>query len=383
MNQRQRDAVSSNANQVLVLAGAGSGKTRVLVHRIAWYLETGQASPLGILAVTFTNKAAAEMRGRIEALTGRPIGGMWVGTFHNIAHRLLRAHARDAGLPDNFQIIDADDQLRVVKRVIRGLNLDDTEWPAKEAQWFINARKDDGQRPQHIDDYGDGALHTMVDIYRAYEEACARAGLVDFAEMLLRAHELWMSNPSLLRHYRDRFWHVLVDEFQDTNAIQYAWLKNLVGDDGNIFVVGDDDQSIYSWRGARVENMQLFRKDFPKNELVRLEQNYRSTGNILAAANTLIANNPSRLGKELWTDGAKGEPITLYAAYNDLDEARFCVDRIRWRDSTRWFITTSLARRASGHCGSVRLPGRSASKSAAIRWRGRPIRLRCWSRPIW
>ena len=333
MNQRQRDAVASPAKQVLVLAGAGSGKTRVLVHRIAWYLETGQASPLGILAVTFTNKAAAEMRGRIEALTGRPIGGMWVGTFHNIAHRVLRAHARDAGLPDNFQIIDSDDQLRVVKRVIRGLNLDDNEWPAKEAQWFINARKDDGQRPQHIDDYGDGALHTMVDIYRAYEEACARAGLVDFAEMLLRAHELWMSHPGLLRHYRDRFWHVLVDEFQDTNAIQYAWLKNLVGDDGNIFVVGDDDQSIYSWRGARVENMQQFRRDFPHNQLVRLEQNYRSTANILSAANTLIANNPSRLGKELWTEGAQGEPITLYAAYNDLDEARFCVDRIRlWHD---------------------------------------------------
>ncbi|MGE3849026.1 MAG: DNA helicase II [Gammaproteobacteria bacterium] len=333
LNQRQRDAVSSNARHVLVLAGAGSGKTRVLVHRIAWYLETGQASPLGILAVTFTNKAAAEMRGRIEQLTGRPLGGMWVGTFHNIAHRILRAHARDANLPDNFQIIDSDDQLRVVKRAIRGLDLDENEWPAKEAQWFINARKDDGQRPQHVDDFGDGALHTMVDIYRAYEDACNRAGLVDFAELLLRAHELWLNHPGLLRHYRERFWHVLVDEFQDTNAIQYAWLRNLAGEDGSIFVVGDDDQSIYSWRGARVENMQHFRKDFPQAELIRLEQNYRSTGNILAAANTLIANNPSRLGKELWTDGAKGEAITLYAAYNDLDEARFCVDRInQWFD---------------------------------------------------
>jgi DNA helicase-2/ATP-dependent DNA helicase PcrA len=333
LNVRQREAVASDAPQVLVLAGAGSGKTRVLVHRIAWYLETGQASPHGILAVTFTNKAAAEMRGRIEQLTGRPLGGMWVGTFHNIAHRLLRAHARDAGLPENFQIIDADDQQRVLRRVIRGLNLDDSEWPPKEAQWFINARKDDGQRPQHIDDYGDSALHTMIDIYAAYEEACARSGLVDFAELLLRAHELWSNHPGLLRHYQERFWHVLVDEFQDTNAIQYAWLRQLVGDDGNIFVVGDDDQSIYSWRGARVENMQRFRTDFPQHALVRLEQNYRSTGNILNAANTLIANNPTRLGKELWTDGSAGEPITLYAAYNDLDEARFVVDRVmQWRD---------------------------------------------------
>ncbi|MEX2481847.1 MAG: DNA helicase II [Gammaproteobacteria bacterium] len=332
LNARQREAVTTDAPQALVLAGAGSGKTRVLVHRIAWYLHTGQASPHGILSVTFTNKAAAQMRGRIEQLTGHPPGGMWVGTFHGIAHRILRAHAREAGLPENFQIIDAEDQQRVIRRTIRGLNLDDNEWPAKEAQWFINARKDDGQRPQHIDDYGDSALRTMVDIYQAYEEACARSGLVDFAELLLRAHEIWQTHPGLLRHYRERFWHVLVDEFQDTNAIQYAWLRQLVGDSGNIFVVGDDDQSIYSWRGARVENMQRFRDDFPAHALVRLEQNYRSTGNILEAANALIANNPSRLGKELWTAGSKGEAITLYSAYNDLDEARFVVDRIeQWR----------------------------------------------------
>lgn len=333
LNERQREAVTADAPQTLVLAGAGSGKTRVLVHRIAWYLETGQASPIGILAVTFTNKAAAEMRGRIEELTGRPLGGMWVGTFHNIAHRILRAHWREANLPERFQIIDADDQLRLLRRTIRGLNLDDSEWPPKEAQWFINARKDEGQRPKDIDDFGDNGLRTLIDIYQAYEEACARAGLVDFAELLLRAHELWQSTPGLLRHYRDRFWHVLVDEFQDTNAIQYAWLRALVGDDGNIFVVGDDDQSIYSWRGARVENMQRFRDDFPNHQLVRLEQNYRSTATILNCANALIANNPSRLGKELWTDGGAGEPITVYAAYNDLDEARFVVDRIgQWHD---------------------------------------------------
>ena len=328
LNEHQRAAVTSAAPQNLVLAGAGSGKTRVLVHRIAWSLQTGEASPLGILAVTFTNKAAAEMRGRIEALTGRPVGGMWVGTFHSIAHRILRAHWREAGLSEHFQIIDSEDQLRVVRRVIRGLNLNDTEWPAKESQWFISARKDDGQRPQHIDDFGDSTLRTMIDIYQAYEEACARAGLVDFAELLLRAHELWQSTPDLLRHYRERFWHVLVDEFQDTNALQYAWLKQLVGDDGIIFVVGDDDQSIYSWRGARVENMQRFRDDFPRHEIIRLEQNYRSTATILNAANALIANNPTRLGKKLWTAGGNGELITLYAAYNDLDEARFVVDRV-------------------------------------------------------
>ena len=333
LNQQQREAVVSSAPQVLVLAGAGSGKTRVLVHRIAWYLETGQASPQGILAVTFTNKAAAEMRGRIESLTGRPVGGMWVGTFHNIAHRILRAHWREADLPESFQIIDSEDQVRVIRRSIRALNLDDNEWPPKEAQWFINARKDEGLRPAHIDDYGDNALRTLIDIYQAYEEACTRSGLVDFAELLLRAHELWQQTPGLLRHYRERFWHVLVDEFQDTNAIQYAWIKQLVGDDGNIFVVGDDDQSIYSWRGACVENMQHFRGHFPRHALVRLEQNYRSTNVILDAANTLIANNPSRLGKELWTHDHKGEPITLYTAYNDIDEARFCVDRIQqWRD---------------------------------------------------
>jgi len=331
LNPAQRAAVTVAAPQALVLAGAGSGKTRVLVHRIAWYLETGQALPKGIMAVTFTNKAAAEMRGRIEGLLRRPVGGMWVGTFHGIAHRLLRAHWREANLPEHFQIIDSDDQLRVIRRTLRAMNLDENEWPARETQWFINARKDEGLRPKHIDDGGDLTTRTLIDAYKAYEESCARAGLVDFAELLLRAHELWRDTPGLLRHYRERFWHVLVDEFQDTNALQYAWLRQLVGDDGNLFVVGDDDQSIYSWRGAKIENMQRFQRDFPKHEIIRLEQNYRSTGTILAAANALIANNPTRLGKELWTDGAAGEPITLYAAYNDIDEARFCVERISQR----------------------------------------------------
>ena len=253
---------------------------------------------------------------------------MWVGTFHGIAHRLLRAHWREADLPENFQIIDSEDQLRVVRRTLRSMNLDEHQWPAKECQWFINARKDEGLRPKHLDDAGDLNTQTLVDAYRTYEEACRRAGLVDFAELLLRAHELWRDTPALLDHYRERFWHVLVDEFQDTNALQYGWLRQLVGSDGNLFVVGDDDQSIYSWRGAKVENMQRFQRDFPRNEVIRLEQNYRSTGNILEAANALIANNPTRLGKELWTDGEDGDPITLYAAYNDIDEARFCVDQI-------------------------------------------------------
>lgn len=331
LNAAQREAVTVGAPQALVLAGAGSGKTRVLVHRIAWYLETGQATPQGILAVTFTNKAAAEMRGRIESLLQRPVGGMWVGTFHGIAHRLLRAHWREADLPEHFQIIDSEDQLRVIRRTLRSMNLREDEWPAKESQWYINARKDEGLRPKHIDDGGDLGTRTLIDIYQAYEEARMRAGLVDFAELLLRAHEVWRETPGLLRHYQERFWHVLVDEFQDTNALQYGWLRQLVGDDGNMFVVGDDDQSIYSWRGAKVENMQRFQRDYPNNAIIRLEQNYRSTGNILAAANALIANNPTRLGKELWTDGAEGEPITLYAAYNDIDEARFCVERIAQR----------------------------------------------------
>ena len=329
LNQAQQTAVTTAAPQSLVLAGAGSGKTRVLVHRIAWCLEQGLAAPSGILAVTFTNKAAAEMRGRIEDLLGRPLGGMWVGTFHGLCHRLLRSHWREAGLPEQFQIMDNEDQQKAVRRAIRGLNLDEAHWPAKEAQWFINARKDEGKRPAALSDEGDLGLKTLIDIYRAYEEASQRAGLVDFGELLLRSYELWRDNPGLIRHYRERFFHVLVDEFQDTNALQYAWLRLIVGEQANFFVVGDDDQSIYSWRGAQVENMQRFRRDYPRHELIRLEQNYRSTGTILDAANALIANNTGRLGKELWTSGSRGEAIKLYAAYNDIDEARFCVDRIR------------------------------------------------------
>ncbi len=313
----------------LILAGAGSGKTRVLTHRIAWLIETEHISPYSILAVTFTNKAAAEMRGRIESLMEMPLRGMWVGTFHGIAHRLLRTHCSEARLPQNFQILDSDDQLRLVKRTISALNLDEKKWPARQASWFINSQKDEGLRPHHIEDYGDLYTRTHLSIYRAYEEACERGGLVDFAELLLRAHELWLGNAALLRHYRDRFAALLVDEFQDTNTIQYAWLRLLAGENDNLIVVGDDDQSIYGWRGAKIENIQKFSVDFPGSTTIRLEQNYRSTGSILKAANGVIDNNAGRLGKELWTEVGEGDPISLYAGYNEIDEARYIAERIK------------------------------------------------------
>ncbi|NIP72752.1 MAG: DNA helicase II [Gammaproteobacteria bacterium] len=329
LNESQREAVTAPSCPMLVLAGAGSGKTRVLVHRIAWLLAVGEISPYGVLAVTFTNKAAAEMRGRIEGMLDIPVGGMWVGTFHGLAHRLLRAHWQDAGLPQGFQILDADDQYRVIRRLLRSLELDETRWPPRQVQWFINAKKDEGLRAAHLDGGGDFHRERMIGVYRAYEELCERSGLVDFAELLLRAHELWRDRPEILAHYRERFRHILVDEFQDTNTIQYAWLRLLAGESGHAFVVGDDDQSIYGWRGARIENIQRFAKDFPAARTVRLEQNYRSTRTILAAANGLIAHNQGRLGKELWTSGAQGEPIALYSAFNETDEARFVVDRVR------------------------------------------------------
>ncbi len=329
LNDAQREAVVAPPSSTLVLAGAGSGKTRVLVHRIAWIIKVMGDSPWSVLAVTFTNKAAREMQQRIENLLEQPVGGMWVGTFHGLAHRLLRAHWQEAGLPKNFQILNSDDQQRLVKRVIRELNLDDTKWPARQAQWFINAEKDEGRRPGHIDDGGDPYRRQMIRIYESYQQACDRGGSVDFAELLLRAHELWRDKPEVLAHYRQRFSHILVDEFQDTNTIQYAWLRLLSDTDDKLFVVGDDDQSIYGWRGARVENIRDFQKHYPNASAVRLEQNYRSTGNILKAANAVIANNSQRLGKDLWTDTGEGEPIRIYAAFNEVDEARFVIERIR------------------------------------------------------
>lgn len=333
LNDKQRDAVAAPRANLLVLAGAGSGKTRVLVHRIAWLLTVQQCSPWSIMAVTFTNKAAAEMRHRIEQLIGTSQGGMWIGTFHSLAHRLLRAHHLDAGLPQDFQILDSEDQLRLLRRLIKAMNLDEKQWSARQATWYINGKKDEGLRARHIESYGNPVEKTWLRIYQAYEEACDRAGLVDFAELLLRAHELWLNKPHILQHYRERFSNILVDEFQDTNSIQYAWIKMLAGDTGKVIIVGDDDQSIYGWRGAQVENIQRFLQDFPGAETIRLEQNYRSTSIILQAANTLIANNSGRLGKELWTEGQSGEPISLYCAFNELDEARFVVNRIKvWQE---------------------------------------------------
>jgi DNA helicase II / ATP-dependent DNA helicase PcrA len=333
LNDAQRDAVGSPLGAALVLAGAGSGKTRVLVHRVAWLIQVEGASPNSVLAVTFTNKAAAEMRGRIESLLGIPGGGMWIGTFHGLTHRLLRLHWRDAGLPQSFQILDSEDQARLLRKVLKALDLDETRWVPREIQWFINAQKDEGLRAKHLKDDGDPTRRQLIKIYQAYEEACQRAGVVDFAELLLRAYELWRDNPPLLLHYQTRFRHVLVDEFQDTNAIQYKWLMLLAGPGGLPFAVGDDDQSIYRWRGARVENLHQFRRDYPAAVLYKLEQNYRSTGTILKAANALISNNGGRLGKNLWTSGEDGERVKIYAAFNERDEADFVVNRIReWVD---------------------------------------------------
>ncbi len=329
LNDAQREAVCASPGPLLVLAGAGSGKTRVLVHRIAWLINAEGLSPYSILAVTFTNKAAGEMKVRIERLIDVSASGMWVGTFHGLAHRLLRRHWQETGLPQEFQILDAQDQQRLIRRVLKAMDLDEAKWPPKQLQWFINSCKDEGRRPQHIEHSNDPYTQRQVKVYEAYEALCRRSGLVDFAELLLRSHELWLQRPDLLDHYRQRFTHILVDEFQDTNAVQYAWLRMLAGEHGSITVVGDDDQSIYGWRGARVENIQRFEKDFPGTQVYRLEQNYRSTGTILKAANAVIGNNAKRLGKQLWTQGHEGDPIQLYTAYNDLDEARFVVERIQ------------------------------------------------------
>ncbi len=400
LNAAQREAVSAPPGHYLVLAGAGSGKTRVLTRRIAWLAEVERASPWSILAVTFTNKASGEMRARLDSLMPQGTRGLTTGTFHGIAHRLLRRHWKQAGLPETFQILDADDQQRLVKRVVAGLGLDEARFPPRQAAWQIAHWKDEGKRADAIEHRDHPPTRTLLEIYAAYEAACRRAGLVDFGELLLRAHELWLQHPDILAHYRERWRHVLVDEFQDTNALQYAWIRVLAGSGpgtrdseepglgtrdseepglgtrdsglgkagpaalpthanipatgaspdnaqnanprspspesrvpspdlpGQIFAVGDDDQSIYGWRGARVENMQQFLSDFPGARTIRLEQNYRSSANILNAANAIIARNGERLGKNLWTADGDGERIALYAAYNEQDEARFVVERI-------------------------------------------------------
>ena len=339
LNPAQREAVSAAPGHYLVLAGAGSGKTRVLTHRIAWLNEVHGVPTHGIFAVTFTNKAAGEMRQRADAQLRRAgpqqgSRGMWIGTFHGLAHRLLRLHWQEAKLPEAFQVMDSDDQLRMVKRVVQQLELDEARFPPRQVAWWINAHKDEGRRAGHIEAGDDQWTESLRRAYALYQERCDRAGLVDFAELLLRAHELLRDNGALLAHYRSRFREILVDEFQDTNSIQYAFIRVLAGDSGHVFVVGDDDQAIYGWRGAKVENVQRFLKDFGASngvdaQTIRLEQNYRSSANILGAANAVIAHNPGRIGKQLWTDTGEGEPIDVYAAYNEVDEARFVVERIR------------------------------------------------------
>jgi DNA helicase II / ATP-dependent DNA helicase PcrA len=328
LNDRQREAVTAPIGNLLIVAGAGSGKTRVLVHRIAWLVEAERISPNGILAVTFTNKAAAEMRARTETLLRMPVRSLWVGTFHGIAHRLLRMHWREARLPEGFQILDSEDQLRLVKRVMRALDIDEGRWSPRQAAWFINAQKDEGKRARDVYAGDDLFLVTHKRIYESYEELCRQGGLADFAELLLRSFEIWQEQPDLLAHYQRRFGQLLVDEFQDTNSIQYDWLRALAGSSGRIMAVGDDDQSIYGWRGARIENLHRLRQDYADVGIIRLEQNYRSTSTILKAANALIDRNADRLGKELWTDGEEGDPVRVYGGDNELDEARFIADRI-------------------------------------------------------
>ncbi|MFI4919515.1 MAG: DNA helicase II, partial [Legionellales bacterium] len=328
LNERQREAVTSPIGNTLILAGAGSGKTRVLVSRIAWLIEEQQLSPHAILAVTFTNKAAGEMRARLTSMLSTPVSGLWVGTFHGLCHRLLRRHYQEAKLPEQFHILDSDDQARVIKRVIASLNLDLEQWPVKQVQSFINTKKDEGLRPNHVHALSYGPTKTLVALYRAYEQACQTAGVIDFAELLLRTHELLRDNVAVLDLYRRRFQAILVDEFQDTNTVQYAWIRLLAGEHAAVLAVGDDDQSIYGWRGAKVENIQQFSKDFKNTQIIRLEQNYRSTATILDAANALITNNSSRMGKELWTDGGAGEKIAVFSAFNELEEARFVSESI-------------------------------------------------------
>ena len=328
LNQNQHLAVTAPHAHRLVLAGAGSGKTRVLVHRIAWLMSEQSVAPYSFLAVTFTNKAAHEMRSRIETLHGLPLSGIWVGTFHGLSHRLLRAHSEAAGLPEGFQILDSDDQLRLIKRVQKSLEIDAEKFAPKQAQWFINKCKEEGRRPNNVTT-GDYFSDTMQRIYAAYETICQRSGLVDFSELLLRSLELLKQNQEIREHYQNRFLHILVDEFQDTNSIQYQWLNVLRGENTAVMAVGDDDQSIYSWRGAKIENIQRFSDEFPGCETIRLEQNYRSTQNILTAANAVIENNTSRLGKQLWTNDQNGDAITLYTAFNEFDESHYVTSTIK------------------------------------------------------
>ncbi len=348
LNDPQRDAVTSEDQSLLVLAGAGSGKTRVLVHRIAWSVEAMGLNPSSIMAVTFTNKAAQEMQSRIQELLQSPAGDMWCGTFHGLAHRTLKRFHKEAGLISGFTILDSDDQLRIIKRLVKEAGLDDSAWPPKQMQWQINNWKDEGIRADKVNDNGDFYAQTVKGIYKHYEEACLNDSLVDFAELLLKCYELVKESKSVKEFFHNRFKAILVDEFQDTNTIQYNWLKEIASDISSITAVGDDDQSIYGWRGAKVENISSFEASFKRAKIIRLEQNYRSTSVILSAANALIDNNQNRLGKNLWTDSLEGEPITLYQAYNEQDEARFIAGTVKnWMDQGELYQDVGIVYRSN------------------------------------
>ncbi|CAB1277413.1 DNA helicase II [Candidatus Nitrosacidococcus tergens] len=349
LNKSQQEAVSIPQGHCLVLAGAGSGKTRVLTHRVAWLVKNQNISPSTFLVVTFTNKAAGEMQKRIESLLNQSTKFLWIGTFHSLAYRFLRIHYQEAKLPKEFQILDSEDQLRLIRQTLKNHNLvDETKWPPRKIQWFINHHKDKGEYPQHIPDDGNPDIQKMVQIYLEYQNYCERNGLVDFTELLLRSYKLWQYYPELLRHYQTRFTHIFVDEFQDTNAIQYEWLRLLIGRQGTLFAVGDDDQAIYGWRGARVENIQQLTLDFPSIHTIRLEQNYRSTSTILAAANAVISCNKARLGKNLWTEGKKGIPIQIYSGSNEQEEAHFCLIQIlNWRNQGGSYADIALLYRTN------------------------------------
>ena len=354
LNEAQRNAVTSEKQHLLVLAGAGSGKTRVLVHKIAWEVEALGKNSSSIMAVTFTNKAANEMRSRIESLLQGPILDSWVGTFHGLSHKLLKRFYKEAGLSSGFTIIDSDDQLRIIKRISKELNLDEATWPSRQSQWQINAWKDEGLRSKNIDEKGDFYTETINKINKEYEEVCKRDYLVDFGELLLKSYETLVSSPSVKTFFQTRFQSILIDEFQDTNTIQYKWLQEIASEKTNITAVGDDDQSIYGWRGAKVEHVNSFAEDFKDAEIIRLEQNYRSTNIILNAANALIDNNKDRLGKNLWTEKLEGEQIVMYQAYNEQDEARFVADVLKdWMEKGGAYEESAVLYRSNAQSRAI------------------------------
>ena len=354
LNDRQRDAVTSEAPSLLVLAGAGSGKTRVLVHRVAWIVEAMQSNPNSVMAVTFTNKAANEMKSRIQELLQSPLADLWCGTFHGLAHRTLKRFYKEANLISTFTVLDAEDQLRVIKRICKDNNLEESSWPAKQIQWQINSWKDAGKRPKNVDDNKDFYAETVKKIYSQYDEICKKDSLVDFAELLLKSYELLKSNKKVRDFFHRRFRHILIDEFQDTNVIQYAWLNEVASKEASITAVGDDDQSIYGWRGAKVGHLEDFKTKHKHNETIRLEQNYRSTSIILNAANALIENNQARLGKNLWTESNEGEQITLYQAFNEQDEARFVAEIIKsWMDGGELFSDSAVIYRSNAQSRAI------------------------------